>query len=200
MKIVTVNTLGIEYPVKMFDSTEEYNAAAPKRSNAVLDDANDSLWYRGGASTARETLYNGILQAKGLERPTTTVRSASGDREVSVPATRANILAALGDEPIESYAFILEDWAKTYEPDPSEAERSSASVVTKGVENALKKIVASGAVAAAATKLSAALGITVDATEAGVKSALVALDGKRRETERAAKKAAQEQFNAALGM
>lgn len=200
MKTVNVNTLGIEYSVQVPESVEEYNLLA-KRENAVLDDAIENVWYRGGAAKARDVLYDGILKAKGLSRPTEEKKLKDGTvKNVEVDATRPNILAALGDEPIENYAYVLEEWSKTFAFDPSVAERSAAATMTKGVENALKKIVEAGAVPTAAQKLASVLGAPVEATEDGVKAALITLDQRRREAERAAKKAAAAEFNAAVGL
>ena len=192
-----VNTLGINYSVQVPASVDEYNKLAPKRSNPVLEDAIDNVWYRGGAAEARDTLYNGVLKAKSTARPKVSING----KDVDAPATRANITALLGDgETLESYGYILEEWATGFEFDPSVAERSSSVTITKAVEVSLKKLIATMGLDGTASKLSTITGKPVAATEDACKQALAELDSKRRDREREAKKTAAAEFAASLGL
>lgn len=199
MQSYEANTLGIKYTVQVPSTVEEYNGLAPERTNPVLEDAIDNVWYRGGAAKARDVLYDGILKAKGKSRP----KVKQGDKEVDAPATRANIIAELGeDENLEDYSSILEEWSSSFVFDPSAAPRGGggALTVTKKVEAMVKKIVDAGKVAEAAAQLADKTGEPVDATPEGLTACLAKLDEKRRAEERAAKKAAAEKFKAETGL
>lgn len=49
-------------------STTEYNSLAPKRANAVLEDAIFSTWYRNGANKFRDALCEAVEKATGVAR------------------------------------------------------------------------------------------------------------------------------------
>jgi len=207
MQDKTVNTLGINYVIQTPSSSEEYNGLAPARENPVLEDAVDNVWYRGGAAKARDVLYDGILKAKGMTRPTQDGTSKNEDgsfKQVNVPATRANINALLDeDESLDAYTSILEEWGAGFKFDPSAAERSSgggAITITKAVKLAVAKLTEALGLDGAAAKLAEVSGEPVEATEDGLQAAFGKLDRKRIAARKAAEEAAKAELNAALGM
>lgn len=72
MKQVTKNCLGFSIPVFIYESVEEADRAAG-RVGAVLDEANNNLYYRGAAPEARNTVAEGVEAITGVVRATEPV-------------------------------------------------------------------------------------------------------------------------------
>lgn len=205
MKDKTVSVYGVPLTIPVPETVEEYTACAGDRGpDAVVEDAVNNTWYRGGANDAREALYAGLLALKGIKRPTETTDAG---KTVQAPPTRSNIMKLLDDdESLEDLGEgILADWVKGYKFDASAAERGggAALTVTKAVEKLRDKMIAELGEDGAAEKVGAALtakGIdyTVEATAVSITTALAKLDKLRRDKEREAKKKAQEDFMAAF--
>lgn len=83
MKPVVYNTLeGLKLTVLNYESYEEADAAAG-RPNAMLDEGNRNLTYRGALAVGRSALCEAIEKATGIAFKTTTVMK--DDKEVEVP-------------------------------------------------------------------------------------------------------------------
>jgi len=83
MRIKNYNSLGLTVPVSVFSNATEYNVAA-KRPNedAVVEDANDNLVYRGPLADFRDEFCTAVETATGIAREKAPVLDKEGKQKV----------------------------------------------------------------------------------------------------------------------
>jgi len=186
MRIKTYNSLGLKVPVSVFSSADEYNSAA-KRPNedAVVEDANDNLVYRGPLADFREEFCQEVEQATGIGRNKEPVLDKAGkqkvDDETKEPlwewtenesAYFRRVIAQTGRS-VESFQEIADAVASTHEnedgtsgyvADPTVKEKKPAGPKTpsKTTYAVVDELIATGKATHTAADLAKLLGRHVD--------------------------------------
>lgn len=68
MRKQVVSSMGMELNWNVPESASEYNSLAPKRADAVLEDAINSTWYRSGANKLRDQFCEWLEKNTGVAR------------------------------------------------------------------------------------------------------------------------------------
>lgn len=68
MHRINVNVLGFTVTKEVPSTVEEYNALAPNRTNPVLEDATDTIIYRGTSPSIRDGLCEHLEKTYGIAR------------------------------------------------------------------------------------------------------------------------------------
>lgn len=185
MRIKKYDSLGLSVPVSVFESREEYNSAA-KRPNedAVVEDANDNLVYRGPLADFREEFCLAVEKATGVERKRTPVMGKDNkpktdgegnelfDWDESEARYFNRVLAQTGRS-VESFQDLAdevcskhenEDGSTGFVADPTQRERKPAGPKTppKSVYALVDELIAKGHAPQTASGLSKLLGRHVD--------------------------------------
>lgn len=200
MQQVTISVLGFSPTITVPSTPEEYNALAPKRANACVEDANNNTIYRGVSPVIRDGIC-AMLEAAGVarknfgtddepqwekegvfkKRAIAELASQRGTDEAAVMASFNDAVQAIAD-------------SKEARFDPSEREtKGPAAAFGKGDLKLAEQVIADGKVYVIAAKLSAILNRPVATDD---KSLARAIADNRRAL---AEKAAQEQ-KLALGL
>lgn len=128
---IKVYPAGFELNANVPSTSEEYNALAPSRANAVLEDAVANVMYRGVFPAFRDKLCDHVEKDTGIKRKTKTVKRDGKDVEVvdeSEGKYIARVKAELNIEDedfVAKYATVAQTILDGIKFDPSTKERSS---------------------------------------------------------------------------
>ena len=177
MRNKTYRSLGLDVVFSVFDSVDEYNAAAKRTSeNACLEDANDNIVYRGALADFRSDFCAKVEEITSVARKCEPITTKDGkprvDSETGEPMVRYTeserdyIERALAESKrtIESFQDVANEIATKLIADPTQKERAVAGPKTppKSVKELAEKLVASGKAAHVAQLLTHSLGRHVD--------------------------------------
>lgn len=184
MRIKKYRSLGLEVPVSVFESPAEYNAAA-KRPNedAVVEDANDNLVYRGALADFREEFCVAVEGATGIKRTSVAVLGKDGKPKVDSDGAEIvewdeneadyfrRVIASSGRS-VESFQEIADATAAklALAADPTVRERKPAGPKTpaKSTYAIADQLIADGKATHTAADLSKLLGRHVEHDREGL--------------------------------
>jgi uncharacterized protein YjbJ (UPF0337 family) len=128
---IEVSSLGFKLTKEVPSSVEEYNALAPKRENAVLEDAISNVLYRGTLAEFRGSVLEELGKLTGVERAVIKPAATEEDSDVLESEGKwfARIKASKGivkneDLPAE-WTAIAQKHMDLAAFDPAVKERSS---------------------------------------------------------------------------
>lgn len=130
-QVIKVYPGGFELNATVPASVDEYNALAPSRANAVLEDAVSNTMYRSVFAEFRAKFASKLEELTGIKRNTKTVKKDGKDVEVideSEGKYLARVEAASGLEEADFLAKYQPDAQSILDGikfDPSTKERSS---------------------------------------------------------------------------
>lgn len=178
MRIKKYRSLGLVVPVSVFSTAEEYNSAANRPSeDAVVEDANDNLVYRGALADFREEFCNAVETATGIERKKSPVllkdntqrKDTNGELMFDWDENEAEYfrrVIAQTNRAVESFQEVADSVATNLalKADPTVRERKPAGPKTppKSVYTLVDELIAKGVAAQTAAGLSKVLGRTVE--------------------------------------
>lgn len=178
MKIKTYRSLGLNVPISVFESVDEYNAAAKRpNENACLEDANDNIVYRGALADYRDAFTSKVEAITGIERKSEAVMLKDGkprvDKDTGEPVLKyleseaEYIDRALVESKrtIDSFQDTANEVAANLKADPTARERATPGPKTppKSVYELADKLIASGKATAVASQLETVVGHSVGA-------------------------------------
>lgn len=105
-QVIKVYPAGFELNANVPASVEEYNALAPSRGNAVLEDAVANVMYRGVFPTFRDKLCDHVEKDTGIKRKTKTVKRDGKDVEVVDESEGKYIARVKAELNIEDEDFV----------------------------------------------------------------------------------------------
>lgn len=128
---IEVPSLGFNLTKEVPSTIEEYNALAPKRENAVLEDAIRNTLYRGTLAEFRGNVLEKLGKLTGVDRLVIKPAATEDDNDVYESEGKwfKRIMAAKGitkneDLPVE-WSAIAQECMDAAAFDPSAKERSS---------------------------------------------------------------------------
>lgn len=205
MQRIEVNTLGFKLTKEVPSTVDEYNALAPKRENACLEDAISNSLYRGTLAEFRGTFLEKLGEAEGVER----INHGTDDEPQLESEAKwfKRIQAKNGGVNKPEWATLAQQVMDASAFDPSERERKSDGprIGKRDLEIA-KELIGRGPemVAKAASVLSAKIGRPVETAfeddkdnEKLAKSLALAFADKRRAETRAAEEAQRQELGLA---
>jgi len=131
MQRVNVSSLGFNLTKEVPSTVDEYNALAPKRENAALEDAINNTLYRGTLAEFRGAVLEELGTLTGVERAVVKPAATEDDNDVFESEGKwwKRILASKG---ITKNEDIPSEWSNIAQKhmdaagfDPSAKERSS---------------------------------------------------------------------------
>lgn len=128
MQRIAVSSLGFDLTKEVPSSADEYNALAPKRENAVLEDAINNTLYRGTLAEFRGTFLEALGTLTGVERAVVKAESAP-DADDAVYESEGKwykrILASVNGTVPADWVALAQQHMDKAGFDPATKERSS---------------------------------------------------------------------------